>query len=70
MKSKSIDCQLNSAQIAILKKNRNIMRQLIDIVLLLGKPGKPFRGHDESFLINQTGMFRKIVVLLASMMIF
>lgn len=41
------------------------MRRLIDIVLLLGKIGKPFRGHDESFLSNQKGMFREIVDLLA-----
>ncbi|KAL4090577.1 hypothetical protein QTP88_025382 [Uroleucon formosanum] len=72
IKSKSIDCQLNSAQIVVLKKNeeeriknRNIMRRLIDIVLLLGKTGKPFRGHDESILSNQKGMFREIIDLLA-----
>ncbi|KAL4141580.1 hypothetical protein QTP88_004197 [Uroleucon formosanum] len=46
-------------------KNRNIMRRLIDIVLLLGKTGKPFRGHDESILSNQKGMFREIIDLLA-----
>lgn len=46
-------------------KNRNIMRRLIDIVLLLGKAGKPFRVHDESFSSNQKGLFREIVDLLA-----
>ncbi|KAL4118930.1 hypothetical protein QTP88_011808 [Uroleucon formosanum] len=71
IKSKSIDCQLNSAQIVVLKKNeeriknRNIMRRLIDIVHLLGKTGKPFRGHDENILSNQKGMFREIIDLLA-----
>lgn len=66
--SKSIDCKLNSAQAVVLKKNkgervknRNIMRRLIDIVLLLGKAGKPFRGHDESFSSNQRGLFREII---------
>jgi len=47
--SESIDCKLNSIQTLVLKKNeeeriknRNIMKRLIDIVLLLGKTGKPF----------------------------
>jgi len=36
-------------------------------VLLLGKTGKPFRGHDESILNNQKGMFGEIIDLLAMM---
>lgn len=41
------------------------MKRLIDIVLLLGKTGKPFRGHDESFSSNQKGLFKEMVDLLA-----
>lgn len=68
---KSIDCKLNSLQEVVLRKseeerikNGNIMKRLIDIVLLLGKTGKLFRGHDESISSNQKGLFLEIIELL------
>lgn len=61
---KSIDVVLDEANQLVLSKresnrlnNRSIMQRLIDIIILLTKTGKPFRGHNEKVESENRKMF-------------
>ena len=40
------------------------MNRIIDIVICLGKSGRPFRGHDEKSDSCNQGLFKELVILL------
>lgn len=42
------------------RKNRLLLLQIIEVVILLGKQELAFRGHDESTLSNNQGNFREM----------
>ena len=49
-------------------KNREIMERIIDVIILLGKQGSAFRGHDEKLSLDNTvnnGNFLETLKLLA-----
>ncbi|EDS30272.1 conserved hypothetical protein [Culex quinquefasciatus] len=47
------------------QKNRAIISRLIDVVKVLSKGGKPFRGHSEREDSQEKGLFLELVNLLA-----
>ena len=46
---------------ALVKRNRHVVGQLFEIVCLLAKLNLPFRGHDDSDLSKNRGVFRELV---------
>jgi len=67
----SIDVQLKIQNELDLKNrekdrlhNREVLKRLIDIVILLSKTGRSFRGHDESSKSMNKGLFLETVNLL------
>lgn len=70
---KPVDVLVDDHQAAVLTErqrkiafNRSVIARLFTIVLLLGRLGMPFRGHDESADSMNKGMFVEIVYFLAS----
>ncbi|CAI6354759.1 unnamed protein product [Macrosiphum euphorbiae] len=68
---KSIDCVLNKNRLEEISrkekdrlKNREFMNRIIDIIICLGKSGRPFRGHDEKSDSCNQGLFKELVILL------
>jgi len=68
---KSIDCVLDKNRLEEISrkekdrlKNREFMNRIIDIVICLGKSGRPFRGHDEKSDSCNQGLFKELVILL------
>ena len=47
------------------KKNREILKTLIDCVIFLGKHGLSFRGHDESAGSKNRGNYVELLSLIA-----
>jgi hypothetical protein len=47
-----------------IRKNRLVLLQIIEVVILLGKQELTFRGHDESTSSINQGNFREMVNLL------
>ncbi|KAJ8024794.1 Zinc finger MYM-type protein 1 [Holothuria leucospilota] len=71
LKSIPISQQLDSAAAASKRvrdqkqqENKNIMRRIIDVVLLLARTSHPLRGHDESDESLNKGLFLEILELL------
>lgn len=70
MKSKPVDILLNDAKEYALQQkdiqrtnNREYMARLIDIIRVLAKGGRSFRGHDETDDSKEKGLFLEIVNL-------
>ncbi|XP_025421525.1 zinc finger MYM-type protein 1-like [Sipha flava] len=68
---KSIDCVLDKNRLKEISrkekdrlKNREFMKRVIDIIICLGKSGRPFRGHDEKSDSCNQGLFKELVILL------
>ncbi|KAL4123221.1 hypothetical protein QTP88_015439 [Uroleucon formosanum] len=68
---KSIDCVLDKNCLEEISrkekdclKNREFMNRIIDIIICLGKSGRPFRGHDEKSDSCNQGLFKELVILL------
>lgn len=68
---KSIDCVLDKNRLEEISrkekdrlKNREFMNRIIDIIICLGKSGRPFRGHDEKSDSCNQGLFKELVILL------
>eukprot|EP00102_Acyrthosiphon_pisum_P022876 XP_016660086.1 PREDICTED: zinc finger MYM-type protein 1-like [Acyrthosiphon pisum] len=68
---KSIDCVLDKNRLEEISrkekdrlKNREFMNRIIDIIICLGKSGRPFRGHDEKSDSCNLGLFKELVILL------
>ncbi|KAL4125828.1 hypothetical protein QTP88_010068 [Uroleucon formosanum] len=68
---KSIDCVLDKNRLEEISrkekdclKNREFMNRIIDILICLGKSGRPFRGHDEKSDSCNQGLFKELVILL------
>ncbi|XP_050530995.1 zinc finger MYM-type protein 1-like [Daktulosphaira vitifoliae] len=61
----SIVTQLSSQHSKLVEMNRQYMRALIDIVLLLSRQGIAFRGHNETSSSLNQGNFKEICNLLA-----
>lgn len=49
-----------------IRKNRNTVGRLFDIIRLIGKLGMPFRGHREDGSSDNKGLFRELVDFLAA----
>lgn len=72
LRQKGVDECLDKQQSMALKKkedlrqkNRAIISRLIDVVKVLSKGGKPFRGHSEREDSQEKGLFLELVNLLA-----
>lgn len=70
-KNSPIDVHLNeqkqtelSAREENRRRNRDFMERLVEIVRLLAKGGRPFRGHNEKHESNEKGLFLEIFNLL------
>ncbi|KAL4119602.1 hypothetical protein QTP88_012401 [Uroleucon formosanum] len=68
---KSINCVLDKNRLEEISrkekdrlKNREFMNRIIDIIICLGKSGRPFRGHDEKSDSCNQGLFKELVILL------
>ncbi|KAL4097737.1 hypothetical protein QTP88_022459 [Uroleucon formosanum] len=68
---KSIDCVLDKNRLEEISRkekdrlrNREFMNRIIDIIICLGKSGRPFRGHDEKSDSCNQGLFKELVILL------
>ncbi|KAL4152914.1 hypothetical protein QTP88_000747 [Uroleucon formosanum] len=68
---KSIDCVLDKNRLEEISrkekdrsKNREFMNRIIDIIICLGKSGRPFRGHDEKSDSCNQGLYKELVILL------
>lgn len=46
-------------------KNREIVKQLIDITLYLGRHGLAFRGHREGWYEQNKGNFKDLIILIS-----
>lgn len=44
-----------------LKRSRQLLQHFVDVVILLAKSGRPFRGHTESEESTEKGLFLDII---------
>ncbi|KAL4126512.1 hypothetical protein QTP88_010734 [Uroleucon formosanum] len=61
----SIISQLTAAHTEQIKQNREYMKCIIDIVLLLGRQGSAFRGHRENDTSHNKGNFKELCELMS-----
>lgn len=67
LNEKPIDVIMNENKALVLLErekerlnNKEIMKRLIDIIIILGKTSKSFRGHTEKYNDLNKGMFKKV----------